>query len=202
MFPISALHLGLIVAIAIGCVALWNQIFALWSAGYDIVGYESRRSVPWGPRDVVVILIGVIVIVNLCTLSVTWLTKHQNESPDAAAATNEPEHDASQPVPDGTSPEGNDTETEVATAEVESAPEKPANKSRTIFSGACGTVLSLLAAILWLRLRGADREDLGCGGGALRARFPAGLGRLRGREHSGLPHSNRGRAVYPGRTSR
>ncbi len=47
------------VAIAIGCVALWNQVFALWSAGYDIVGFEPRRSVPWGPRDVVVILIGV-----------------------------------------------------------------------------------------------------------------------------------------------
>ena len=82
-----------------------NQIFALQSAGYDIVTYEPRRSVPWGPRDVVVILIGVVAIVNLCTLSVAWLTKHPKEPHDLAAETSEPAHDASNPVVPDTTPE-------------------------------------------------------------------------------------------------
>ncbi len=164
MFPIGALQLGLIVAIVIGCVALWNQIFALQSAGYDIVTYEPRRSVPWGPRDVVVILIGVVAIVNLCTLSVAWLTKHPKEPHDLAAETSEPAHDASHPVVPDTTPEGNGTGTEVTISDEEPEKKQPADKFRMIFSGACGTALSVLAAIFWLRLRGADRQDLGYGG--------------------------------------
>src|SRR6185437_14626497 len=46
MIPPGALQLGLLVAIAICCVALWNQIFALRAAGHQIVSYEPRRIVP------------------------------------------------------------------------------------------------------------------------------------------------------------
>ncbi len=44
-----------------------------------------------------------------------------------------------------------------------------------ILSGACGTLLSLLAAILWLRLRGADREDLGYSGAHCARDFRLGV---------------------------
>jgi hypothetical protein len=80
MIPVGALQLGLLVAIAICCVALWNQIFLFRSAGQQIVNYEPRRAVPWGPLDVVALAVGTVLIVNLCTFPLHHLEKQSAET--------------------------------------------------------------------------------------------------------------------------
>ncbi|MES1213621.1 MAG: CPBP family intramembrane glutamic endopeptidase [Singulisphaera sp.] len=168
MFPIGALHLGLMVAIAFACVVLWNQIFASLSAGYPIVTYESRRPVPWGPRDVVLIVVGTILIIRVCAWPLTALTHHESENVVATSEEAATAQDAreSQANPQDESSAKADQETEAPATERTFA---------LVAASASGTFLAMLGAISWLRFRGASLADLGLDGSRLSRDFQLGV---------------------------
>jgi membrane protease YdiL (CAAX protease family) len=203
MIPVGALQLGLLVAIAICCVALWNQIFLFRSAGQQIVNYEPRRAVPWGPLDVVALAVGTVLIVNLCTFPLRHLEQQSPETQESAekaagdtadersnANEGSPNSDAgTEETKSGEVPkahQGEDDTESVNAGPVDTKPaetasaasdEKPAAADTfgLLMSASIGTMLSLAAGMVWLRFRGATSSDMGLRAWELRPDFLRGL---------------------------
>jgi len=136
MFPLAALQLGLIIAIGLTCVALWNYIFAQVSSRQEIVSYEPRRCVPWSGSDVGLAAVAWLAMQILCTLPFAL------ETTDSATTAETQTVDAV------------DEEPEEMTA-VEKHP------FGLMVAVSVGNAVAVSLACLWLRRRGADRRDLG-----------------------------------------
>lgn len=171
MVPIGAVHLGLIVAIVIGCVVLWNYIFALRSAGYPVVPYEPRLPVPWGPRDVVIVAVATIAIVGLCAQIV--MTAMPDAQDGVEVAVNESTDEHAEGPTTGDSAKGTAADDQAKPGEAAKA--KMARKFTMIIASACGTALALAVGMAWLRSRGANAADLGVDGSHLAQDFRVGF---------------------------
>ena len=127
--------------------ALWNHIFALRSAGHELVTYEPRRAVPWGARDVALVAVVAILLQGASA----WIFYPQGQEADTSTATEVEESPATQA--------GTDVEVD------ESAEQQPSADKQfaMIVSGSCGTLLALVVGCLWLRAQGATASDLGFG---------------------------------------
>lgn len=155
MVPIGAVQLGLIVAIVIGCVALWNYIFALRSAGHPAVLYEPRVPVPWGPRDVVIVAVSTIAIVGLCARLAVVSMPGRDDSEAVAV------HESAEVATPAATEKSSESSTADAEADSDKAESKTSRTFTLIVAGACGTALALAVGVAWLRSRGANLLDLG-----------------------------------------
>jgi membrane protease YdiL (CAAX protease family) len=149
MSPLVALQSGILLVIVLASVALWSHIFALRSAGRELLPYERRNSVPWGGRDVALVALAVIVLPSICA----WFFQPREQQSEPAAAVEPLDAAETSAQEASTAPTGDD-ETQ--------APElKTARKFATIISGAVGSLLALGVAGAWLQKRGAGLDDLG-----------------------------------------
>jgi membrane protease YdiL (CAAX protease family) len=149
MFPFAALQLGILLAIVLASILLWNHIFALHSAGRELVPYEKRTSVPWSGRDVALVAAAVIVLPSICA----WFFQ-PHDPKNEPAATVEPADSSETSVPEVSAQSTGDDEKEKPQL-------KTTRQFATIISGAVGSLLALGVAVVWLQRRGAGLDDIG-----------------------------------------
>lgn len=177
MFPVEAFHLGLFVAIAIGCFAVWNQIFVSLAARRELVPYVPRRPVPWSGRDVA--LIGLLLFVAQVLAATAYYGISELMNPPATIADADASSESSSHGSRATNNDANanptaevakDEQPAVAEAapaaadDSESAEEEPVDVAQTfgvVLAASTAMLLACLAAFYYLRGRGADGGDLG-----------------------------------------
>jgi len=143
MSPVEALQSGLFVAIAIACLALWNQIVRRAASGREIIAYEPRRAAPWGARDVALIAVTALVLQGACAWPLLWDSADADD--DAATAIETDQESAT--IADSQNREGQQV--------------KIKQTFSLITAASLANLLALAAAYAWLRSRGANHEDLG-----------------------------------------